>query len=83
MEYWCGRCGRWGSHKTDGHDEWRKNFKKNRRGNGNGPAANAASSQSGSSAAASTTRGSVTFLSALTGNTCVAIDPELADGIDL
>ena len=80
-EFWCGRCGRWGSHKTDGHDEWRKNFKgKGRKGNGGNASANVASS---GSSTAPTTRGSVTFLSALTGNSCVTINPELADGIDL
>ena len=81
-EYWCGRCGRWGSHKTDGHDEWRKNYKgKGRKGNDGNAAANAAASSN--SQATSATRGSVTFLSALTGKSCVVVDPELVDGIDL
>ena len=87
-EHWCGKCGRWGSHPTDKHDAWKaemkerrnKNKNKSNNGNSNGNAsANAASSNN------STTRGSVTFLSALTGNKSVkfAVDPELAEGIDL
>ena len=57
-----------------------KNKNKSNNGNSNGNAsANAASSNN------STTRGSVTFLSALTGNKSVkfAVDPDLAEGIDL
>ncbi len=91
-EYWCGHCGRWGNHPSDKHDEWRANYK-NRRNkkkkngdndNGNGtPAANATGSDA--SHRTPTPRGSVTFLSALTGthNTRFAVDPELANGIDL
>ena len=83
-EHWCGKCGRWGSHLSDKHDEWRKNFNKNRKTKSNGgstPAANRASTPT----PRSTPRGSVTFLSAVTGNNNISlqVDPELADGIDL
>ncbi len=88
-EYWCGKCGRWGSHLTSKHDEWRKNFKKrNGKKNGNGgngnPSANTATSPVTNPGTDGTTpRGSVTFLSSLTGNRRLQIDSELADGIDM
>ncbi len=97
-EYWCGHCGRWGSHPTDKHEEWRANYKnrrnnKKKNGDGNGnnnngngtPSANATADASRRAPGTrATPRGSVTFLSALTGNPTVsfAVDPELADGID-
>ena len=85
-EYWCGTCGRWGSHLTDKHDEWRKNFRKNRRkNNGNGNNDNNANAASTPAAPTESTRarGSVTFLSAATGaSTNFTVDPDLADGID-
>ena len=84
-EFWCGKCGRWGSHSSDKHDEWRKNFNKNRRkknndnGDGNNNANVAATPR-----AQATTRGSVTFLGALTGNNDNRLqrNAELNDGID-
>ena len=78
-EHWCGKCGRWGSHKTDKHDEWRakmkdayKKKKKDRE------------DQATPATSASRPQGTVTFVSALTGGrNRFAVDPELADGIDL
>ncbi len=80
-EYWCGVCGRWGSHLTNKHDEWRKNFNKNKKkkeGDGNA-GANAGSSPPPPSGGS---RGAVTFAAAVSGNANLAVDPELADGID-
>ena len=81
-EHWCGKCGRWGSHLTEKHDEWKANFKarRNAKSNGQGQANAAASSNPNPG---NNPRGSVTFLGALTGNTKLAVDPELTDGIDL
>ena len=83
-EYWCGKCGRWGNHPTNKHDEWRENLRKRRNGNGNG---NGNSNNNGNANAntnsGNSARGSVTFLSAVTGNTSLKVDPELASGIDL
>ena len=78
-EHWCGKCGRWGSHKTDKHDEWRAKMKdayKKKKKDREDQATTAGSD--------SRPRGTVTFVSALTGNgNRLAVDPELADGIDL
>ena len=89
-EYWCGKCGRWGNHKTADHDEWRKNYRnrRNNRNRNNGNNNNASNNNNDSANRASTpgnrTRGSVTFISALTGNNqSFAVDAELANGIDL
>ena len=78
-EFWCGQCGRWGSHPTNKHDEWRKNFRKsrNKKKNGdNGDSANTAGNPSSQS------QGSVTFLSAVTRNHRFKVDSDLADGVD-
>ena len=80
-EYWCGKCGRWGSHLSSKHDEWKDNFKKHRGKKKSDDTAAAAGSNTTPSS--NTTRGSVTFISALTGNLRLNIDPELADGVDL
>ena len=88
-EYWCGTCARWGSHPSDKHSEWRKNFNKNRRnpgngnGNGNGNANANANANAATTPAPPTTRGSVTFASAVTNVYGLKIDPELSRGIDL
>ena len=78
-EFWCGKCGRWGSHPSSKHDEWKAEMKAkfNKKKE---------SSSNDTSAAAQTptrTSGSVTFASVVSGNRRFAVDPELEDGIDL
>ena len=90
-EYWCGKCKRWGSHATSGHDEWKAKMKENykkrkesKKSNGDNDRANGeANAAQTSTRNTPRTNGAVTFVSALTGNYCLAVDPELADGIDL
>lgn len=83
-EFWCGQCGRWGNHPTNKHDEWRENLRKRRngKGNGNGNSNNNGSANTNTNSGNSA-RGSVTFLSAVTGNTSLKVDSELSSGIDL
>ena len=86
-EYWCGKCARWGSHPTDKHDEWRKNFNKNRKkkSDDSSPSANSAAASSATTTSGSTSRGSVTFAASTIfgATTGLKVDPELMDGIDL
>ena len=80
-EFWCGKCGRWGSHLTDKHDEWRKNFRQNRNRNGNNNNNNNNANNNNDNNG--TARGSVTFASATTGPTRLAMDSDLVNGVDL
>ena len=83
-EHWCGKCGRWGSHSTDKHDEWKAKAKANfERKKAERQQANSANSPPTPDQQTRRTNGSVTFVSALTN--CghnLAMDSELADGID-
>ena len=85
-EHWCGKCGRWGSHLSEGHDDWANERKKARKAQQKKKAdgANANTAQISTSNTSNNSRGSVTFVSALTGSKPkLAMDPELTDGIDL
>jgi hypothetical protein len=81
-EHWCGKCQRWGNHPTAEHDNWLKKFRedmKARREENSG-----SNSSIGSSSGTGTTRGSVSFLSALkNGTSALVVDSELVDGIDV
>eukprot|EP00977_Amphora_coffeiformis_P022468 scaffold10873_cov140-Amphora_coffeaeformis.AAC.2 len=76
-EFWCSKCGRWGSHLTNKHDEFLEGIKNrnNRDRSGN--------DDSQANADSSHTLGNVTFANAVRGSLRLAVDPELTDGIDL
>eukprot|EP00977_Amphora_coffeiformis_P020710 scaffold8438_cov84-Amphora_coffeaeformis.AAC.1 len=77
MEFWCSKCGRWGSHLTNKHDEFLEVIKNRNNRNRSGNDDSQANTDS------SHTRGNVTFANAAHGSLRLAVDPELTDGIDL
>eukprot|EP00977_Amphora_coffeiformis_P004021 scaffold803_cov127-Amphora_coffeaeformis.AAC.1 len=76
-EFWCSKCGRWGSHLTNKHDEFLEGIKN--RNNRN----RSRNDDSQANADSTHTRGNVTFANAVRGSLRLAVDPELTDGIDL
>lgn len=82
-EFWCEKCGRWGSHSTSDHDDWKGRL--NAQNARNRSSANVAETTTSGSVneESSQIRHSVTFAQATRQGLSLAVDKELMDGIDL